>query len=185
MRCTLHSPHFLHNIISRWQPLLWQRQRSGAKSLLQTRYDSWSFARCVDSSLRSFFYWIVSCARALLAEGHEWDVFLFCEILSSLLLCTRGTRSSQSEEKGLQNAFFYYEENMSSMWTRIFLIENERASLDLAFGSRIVDFTSVLSEKKSANDGTMTRSRRHTFSRERSDIFVFGSTFHSAPTLCV
>ena len=30
-----------------------------------------------------------------------------------LSLCTRGTRSSQSEEKGLQNAFFYYEENMS------------------------------------------------------------------------
>ena len=27
---------------SRWQPLLWQRQRSGAKSLLQTGYDSWA-----------------------------------------------------------------------------------------------------------------------------------------------
>lgn len=45
-------------------------------------------------------------------EGYMREMF-FSVKFYRLSLCTRGTRSSQSEEKGLQNAFFYYEENMS------------------------------------------------------------------------
>ena len=45
-------------------------------------------------------------------EGYVREMF-FSVKFYRLSLCTRGTRSSQSEEKGLQNAFFYYEENMS------------------------------------------------------------------------
>ena len=54
----------------------------------------------------------VSYARALCTEGYMSEMF-FSVKFYLLSLCTRGTRSSQSEEKGLQNAFFYYEENMS------------------------------------------------------------------------
>jgi len=54
----------------------------------------------------------VSYARALRTEGYMSEMF-FSVKFYHLSLCTRGTRSSQSEEKGLQNAFFYYEENMS------------------------------------------------------------------------
>ena len=70
-----------------------------------------SAARCVDSSA-FFLLLLLFRTRARFVRKGMSEMF-FSVKFYHLSLCTRGTRSSQSEEKGLQNAFFYYEENMS------------------------------------------------------------------------
>ncbi len=139
------------------------------------------------------------------ASFRLWLFFLFLVSFRARARCTRkGTREREiifsvkfyhlsleklssrtnARKRGYKTHSFPTKSARLATWTTIFLCENERLDLDLAFGSRIVDFTSVWGEKE-RDEWMMMRSRRHTFSRERSDIFVFGSTFHSTPTLCV
>ena len=99
-------------------------------------------ARCLDSVLFRLLLLFCMCARAANGRVHERDNFL-CKILSSLPVHERNTLLPKARKRGYKTHSFTTKRTCLAMWTRIFLIENERASLDLAFGSRIVDFTSV------------------------------------------
>lgn len=105
---SLLSSLFTQHRLKRWQPLLWQRQRSGAKSLLQTRYAvEWLLFRL--PRVLSFIV-VVLHARARCKRKGERDNFL------SVKFYHRSPFEREEhalEEKGLQNAFFYYEEDAS------------------------------------------------------------------------
>lgn len=133
-----------------------------------------------DASERVLFRLLLlfrACARYFRNGTTERDNFL-CKILSSLPLNERKTLVSLARKRGYKTHSFTPKRRRLAMWTKIFLHENERPSLDLAFGSRIVDFTRVYWEKE-RDDGMMLTSRRHTFSRERSDRYLWGAHFHT------
>ena len=83
------------------------------------------------------------CARAAHGRAHtrERDNFL-CKILSSLSL-EKLSSQTNARKRGYKTHSFPTKSARLATCATIFLCENERLDLDLAFGSRIVDFTSV------------------------------------------
>ena len=80
----------------------------GSKVAFANKVRFMSAARCVDSSA-FFLFLLLFRTRARFVRKGMSEMF-FSVKFYHLSLCTRG---SQSEEKGPQNAFFYYEENTS------------------------------------------------------------------------
>lgn len=102
-----------------------------------------SRTRVVVYTLRSFvFYCCFICARASYGRVHERDNFL-CKILSSLPVHERNTLLPKARKRGYKTHSFTPKRRRLAICLKIFLNEDERPSLDLAFRSRIVDFTSV------------------------------------------
>lgn len=167
-----------YNIVLRWQPLLWQRQRSGAKSLLQTRYAverALLFRLCVLSS-----FIVVLYVRALLTEGYMREI-IFSVKFYHLSLYTRGTLSSQKRGKGATKRILLRRRGdvsryvWRSFWTKM---------KDLLLISLFVLGSSILrpfKEKKSAMNGWWWEVDVIHFLGK--DQISLGSTFHFTRSL--
>ena len=100
-------------------------------------------ASFLDSGCSFVFLVVFVRARAAHGSAHdEREIISLCKILSSLSL-EKLSSQTNARKRGYKTHSFPTKSARLATCATIFSSENERLDLDLAFGSRIVDFTSV------------------------------------------
>ena len=91
-----------------------------------------------------FFLFLVSfytCARCTRKGTYEREIIFSVKFYH--LSLEKLSSQTNARKRGYKTHSFPTKSARLAMCATIFLCENERLDLDLAFGSRIVDFTSV------------------------------------------